>query len=43
MNKLGKAGQKRIKVEFSWDQIAKRTEDVYDKALQGLEVVEPGL
>ena len=34
MNKLGKAGQERIQAEFIWDQIAKRTEDVYGKALQ---------
>jgi glycosyltransferase involved in cell wall biosynthesis len=34
MNKLGKAGQERIQAEFSWDQIAKRTEDVYDEVLQ---------
>ncbi|VVB62756.1 D-inositol-3-phosphate glycosyltransferase [uncultured archaeon] len=34
MNKLGKAGQERIQAEFSWDQIAKRTEDVYNKVLR---------
>lgn len=34
MNKLGKAGQERVQAEFSWDQIAKRTEDVYDEVLQ---------
>ena len=38
MNKLGKAGRHRIQAEFSWDQIARRTEDVYNKALQGLEI-----
>lgn len=33
MKKLGTAGRKRIEAEFSWDRIAKRTEEVYNKAL----------
>jgi glycosyltransferase involved in cell wall biosynthesis len=33
MRKLGMAGYNRIEAEFSWDRIAKRTEEVYDKAL----------
>ena len=33
MRKLGLAGQSRIEAEFSWDRIAKRTEEVYNKAL----------
>jgi len=33
MKKLSAAGYNRIEAEFSWDRIAKRTEDVYEKAL----------
>lgn len=33
MKKLGRAGRSRIETEFSWDRIAKRTEEVYNKAL----------
>jgi glycosyltransferase involved in cell wall biosynthesis len=33
MNKLSKEGNRRIEEEFSWDRIAKRTEDVYNKAI----------
>jgi glycosyltransferase involved in cell wall biosynthesis len=34
MKKLGEAGQRRIVEEFSWDRIAKETEDVYAKSLR---------
>jgi len=33
MKKLSAAGYNRIEAEFSWDRIAKRTEEVYEKAL----------
>ncbi len=33
MKKMGRAGHSRIEAEFSWDRIAKRTEEVYTKAL----------
>jgi glycosyltransferase involved in cell wall biosynthesis len=33
MRKLGMAGYNRIEAEFSWDRIAKRTEEIYDKAI----------
>ena len=33
MEKLGRAGHSRIETEFSWDRIAKRTEEVYNQAL----------
>jgi glycosyltransferase involved in cell wall biosynthesis len=33
MKKLGLAGQSRIEAEFSWDRIAKRTVEVYNRAL----------
>ena len=33
MKKLGHAGHRRIEAEFSWDRIAKRTEEVYNKVL----------
>lgn len=33
MKKMGMAGYNRIEAEFSWDRIAKRTEEVYEKAL----------
>ena len=33
MKKLGRAGHNRIETEFSWDRIAKRTEEVYNKIL----------
>ncbi len=33
MKKLGRAGHSRIEAEFSWDRIAKRTEEVYNKIL----------
>ena len=36
MKKLGEAGQRRIVEEFSWDRIAKETEDVYAKSLRSL-------
>ncbi|MDD2835006.1 MAG: glycosyltransferase family 4 protein [Methanothrix sp.] len=32
MTKLARAGCSRIDAEFSWDRIAKRTEDVYEEA-----------
>ncbi|MCK9565457.1 MAG: glycosyltransferase family 4 protein, partial [Methanothrix sp.] len=32
MKKLARAGCSRIDAEFSWDRIAKRTEDVYEEA-----------
>jgi len=32
MTKLARAGSSRIDSEFSWDRIAKRTEDVYEEA-----------
>ncbi len=34
MKKLAQAGCARIDSEFSWDRIAKRTEDVYEQALE---------
>jgi glycosyltransferase involved in cell wall biosynthesis len=36
MMKLARAGCSRIDAEFSWDRIAKRTEDVYEEARKGL-------
>ena len=33
MRKLAEAGYDRIEAEFSWDTLAKRTEEVYDMAL----------
>ena len=33
MEKIAKAGCDRIEAEFSWDRIAKRTEEVYEKIL----------
>jgi len=33
IKKLGSAGQQRITSEFGWDKIAKRTEELYHKAL----------
>jgi glycosyltransferase involved in cell wall biosynthesis len=33
MKKLAEAGSSRVDSEFSWDMIAKRTEEVYDEAL----------
>ena len=32
MKKLAQAGCSRIETEFSWDRIAKRTEEVYEEA-----------
>jgi len=34
MKELARAGCSRIDSEFSWDIIAKRTEDVYEQALE---------
>jgi glycosyltransferase involved in cell wall biosynthesis len=34
MHRMGYMGQKRIEAEFSWDTIAKRTEQVYRKAME---------
>jgi glycosyltransferase involved in cell wall biosynthesis len=34
MRKLARAGCNRIDSEFSWDRIAKKTEDVYEQALE---------
>jgi glycosyltransferase involved in cell wall biosynthesis len=33
MKKLAQAGYSRIDAEFSWDRIAKRTEEVYLQAM----------
>jgi len=35
MKKIAKAGCSRIDAEFSWERIAKRTEDVYEEVLKG--------
>ncbi len=35
MRKLAQAGHDRIDTEFSWDRIARRTEEVYSEVLQG--------
>jgi len=35
MTKIAKAGCSRIDAEFSWERIAKKTEDVYHEALEG--------
>jgi len=35
MKKIARAGCSRIDAEFSWDRIAKRTEDVYKEVLEG--------
>jgi len=37
MQRLAEAGHARIEAEFSWDRIARRTEDVYKEVLQGLQ------
>lgn len=34
MKKMARAGCNRIEEEFSWDRIAKRTEEVYEKVLE---------
>jgi glycosyltransferase involved in cell wall biosynthesis len=35
MRRLGEAGCSRIQAEFSWDRIAMRTEEVYEKVMAG--------
>jgi glycosyltransferase involved in cell wall biosynthesis len=36
MKRLAAAGCSRVEAEFNWDQIARRTEDVYGEVLRGL-------
>jgi glycosyltransferase involved in cell wall biosynthesis len=33
MERLGRAGRERLEREFTWDEIARETEDVYDRVL----------
>jgi glycosyltransferase involved in cell wall biosynthesis len=33
MTRLAGAGRKRIEAEFSWDRIAQRTEEVYERVI----------
>ena len=34
MERLGRAGRERLEREFTWDEIARETEDVYDRILK---------
>jgi glycosyltransferase involved in cell wall biosynthesis len=35
MKRLAVAGCGRVEAEFNWDQIARRTEEVYQEVLRG--------